>query len=148
MIIDHLGIVVPSLEDGIKIWENMFGYRKASEIILNMRQKVRVVFLFKDGSLPVKLIEPSEPSSVITPFARRGGGIHHLCFRCSDMTAEIPALKSKGAKLMVAPEPGEAFANHAIAFLVSNNIQFELIDTHEKAGLLAPSSSASPLAGR
>lgn len=135
MVIDHIGIVVRSLEDGIQQWENLFGYQKNSDIVTNTRQKVRVVFLAKRESLPVKLIEPSEESSPINAFARRGGGLHHLCFRCGDLKTEIPLLEAKEAKFLVPPQPGEAFKNNDIAFfLTRNNLNVELIDTKEKQG--------------
>lgn len=135
MIIDHIGIVVPSLEAGIEQWEKLFGYKKNSEIIMNTRQKVKVVFMAKKKSLTIKLIEPSAPTSPVSAFARKGGGLHHLCFRCEDMKVEIPLLRSKGARFIVPPQPGEAFRNKDIAFfLASNNLNVELIDTTEKEG--------------
>jgi methylmalonyl-CoA/ethylmalonyl-CoA epimerase len=135
VIIDHIGIVVPSLEAGIEQWEKLFGYKKNSEIIMNTRQKVKVVFMAKKKSLTIKLIEPSAPTSPVSAFARKGGGLHHLCFRCEDMKVEIPLLRSKGARFIVPPQPGEAFRNKDIAFfLASNNLNVELIDTTEKEG--------------
>ena len=135
MIIDHIGLVVRSLEEGIAQWETMFGYRKNSDIVVNTRQKVRVVFLTKRGSLTVKLVEPSEAASPVFLFARRGGGLHHLCFRCDDLKVQIPILEAQEAKFLVPPEPGEAFKNNDIAFfLAKNNLNVELIDTTEKQG--------------
>lgn len=138
MVIDHLGIVVRSLEEGMQRWEQLFGYKRSSSEITNTRQKVRVVFLSKPDSLTIKLIEPSEPASPVTPFARKGGGLHHLCFRCEDLKVEVPLLKEKGARLMVPPEPGEAFKNNDIAFFLAANLNFELIDTLEKEGATQP----------
>jgi methylmalonyl-CoA/ethylmalonyl-CoA epimerase len=133
MIIDHIGIVVPSLEEGIRQWQELFGYQKKSDIVLNTRQKVRVVFLGKEDSLTVKLIEPSDVTSPVSRFAHKGGGLHHLCFKCGNLNAEIPLLKSKGAAFIAPPEPGEAFNNHDIAFfLAKHNLNIELIDTAEK----------------
>lgn len=135
MIIDHIGIVVRKLEDGIQQWEEMFGYKKNSNIVVNTRQKVRVVFLSKKDSLTVKLVEPWDETSPIVMFARRGGGLHHLCFRCDDLKVQIPILESKEAKFLVPPEPGEAFNNNKISFfLARNNLNVELIDTEEKQG--------------
>ena len=85
MVIDHIGIVVRSLEDGIQQWESLFGYRRNSDIVTNTRQKVRVVFLAKRDSLPVKLVEPADEFSPISAFAGRGGCLHHMCFRCQDL---------------------------------------------------------------
>jgi methylmalonyl-CoA/ethylmalonyl-CoA epimerase len=135
MVIDHIGVVVRSLEEGIQRWEELFSYKRNSEIVVNTRQKVRVVFLSKKGSLTVKLIEPSDPASPVSMFARRGGGLHHLCFRCDDLKVQITLLKDKGARFTVPPEPGEAFRNHEIAFFVApTNLNVELIDTTEKQG--------------
>ncbi len=135
MTIDHIGIVVRSLAEGINQWQDLFGYKQNSDIVSNSRQKVKVVFLSKPGSLPVKLLEPTDPTSPVFVFARRGGGLHHLCFKCDDMKTQIPVLEGKGVKILVPPEPGEAFKNHDIAFfLVNNTLNVELIDTDEKTG--------------
>lgn len=135
MVIDHIGLVVRSLEDGIQQWEKLFGYQRNSDIVTNSRQKVRVVFLAKRDSLPVKLVEPADESSPIFAFARRGGGLHHLCFRCQDLQVQIPVLEAQDAKFLVPPQPGEAFKNNDIAFfLTRNNLNVELIDTKEKQG--------------
>ena len=32
MIIDHIGIVVKSIKDGIRHWEDFFGYRQATTV--------------------------------------------------------------------------------------------------------------------
>jgi len=133
MVIDHIGIVVRSLELGIRQWEELFGYVRNSDVVTNSRQKVRVVFLRKRHSLTVKLLEPLGPDSSISAFAAKGGGLHHICFRCSDISQEILHLKQNGVRQLVAPQPGEAFCNHDIAFLFAeNNLNIELIDTTEK----------------
>lgn len=135
MIIDHIGIVVRSLEDGIQQWADLFGYAQNSDIVLNSRQKVRVVFLAKKNSITVKLVAPADEKSPVFLFARRGGGLHHLCFRCDDLKVQIPILEAREAKFLVPPEPGEAFKNKDIAFfLARNNLNIELIDTEEKQG--------------
>jgi methylmalonyl-CoA/ethylmalonyl-CoA epimerase len=134
MLLDHIGIVVPNLERAVGQWEVLFGYQRDSDTVLNTRQKVKVAFLSKEGSLTVKLIEPSAPDSPVFHAARKGGGLHHVCFRCPSVAAQIPLLEKKGAMLLVPPQPGEAFNNHPIAFLLAGNLNFELIDTPEKRG--------------
>jgi methylmalonyl-CoA/ethylmalonyl-CoA epimerase len=135
MVIDHIGVVVSSLEEGMEQWRELFGYRTASDVVVNSHQQVRVVFLAKPDSVAVKLVQPSAPDSPIAAFARRGGGLHHICFRCADLKLEVPLLKSKGARFVQPPRPGEAFNNRDIAFfLAKNNLNIELIDTTEKTG--------------
>ena len=70
MVLDHVWGVVRSLEEGIQSWEKLFGYHQNSDVVLNTRQKVKVVFLAKADSLPVKLVQTwSDPSSPIFAFA-------------------------------------------------------------------------------
>lgn len=137
MVIDHIGIAVRNLEEGIAHWQDVFGYRQMTSIVTNTRQKVRVAFLVKEGSLTVKLIEPSDPASSLYAFAKRGGGLHHLCFKCANLGDELGRLGSHGLRVLVKPQPGEAFDNEDIAFLFdSQGLNIELIETNKKAGLL------------
>lgn len=134
MIIDHLGIVVKSIEEGIKYWEEVFGYKQMTEVVINTRQKVKVVFLKKENSLLIKLIEPTDETSSVYRVSRKGGGLHHLGFRCKDINEEITRLRSLGLRIITNPEPGEAFENNQIAFLLGNQaLNIELIDTDKKA---------------
>ena len=135
MYIDHIGIAVKSLEAGIEHWEKVFGYRQMTEIITNTRQKVRVVFLSKKDSITIKLIDPIDPSSPVYTFAQRGGGLHHLCFKCAIIEDEISRLKSMGLRVLAEPQPGEAFENEDIAFIYAKQgLNIELIDTDKRAG--------------
>lgn len=53
------------------------------------------------------------------------------------MNEEIRELTGKGLIKLVSPQPGEAFNNHNIAFLLAKyGLNIELIDTDEKAELL------------
>lgn len=134
MVVDHLGIVVKSIEEGIAYWEKVFGYKQMTEIVINTRQKVKVVFLTKENSLIVKLIEPTDETSPIYRIARKGGGLHHLAFRCKEISEEITRLKSLGLRVITNPQPGEAFENNQIAFLLGDQaLNIELIDTDKKA---------------
>lgn len=135
MQIDHIGIAVKSVEKGIKHWEKTFGYHQATEIVVNTRQRVRVVFLEKKDSIPIKLIEPSEVSSPITAFVRQGGGLHHLCFMCENVDAEVKKLQENRLRVLAYPQPGEAFENEKIAFVYAGQgLNIELIDTCKRAG--------------
>jgi len=101
---------------------------------VNSRQKVRVVFLSKTGSTPIKLVEPLNETSPVYKFAIKGGGLHHLCFKCDNIENEIKKLKKRGLHILSAPQPGEAFENKNIAFFYAKNgLNIELIDTNLKA---------------
>ncbi|MHC1733020.1 MAG: VOC family protein [Bacteroidales bacterium] len=138
MIIDHICIAVRNLEQGIEYWEQIFGYSQMTNPVVNSIQKVRVVFLSKKGSLPVKLIEPMEGNQSLHNFVNRGGGFHHLCFRCENVGETVKDLGMKGLITLSPPQPGEAFNNHPIAFMFARDgLNIELIDTNEKAEVIS-----------
>jgi methylmalonyl-CoA/ethylmalonyl-CoA epimerase len=108
-----------------------------TRVVENSLQKVKVVFLSKYDSIIVKLIEPLESNQSLIAFVNRGGGFHHICFKCSDINNQMQAFKNEGLITLVPPQPGEAFNNHNIAFLLARYaLNIELIDTDEKAGML------------
>ena len=137
MKIDHICFAVKNINEGIYYWQNVFGYRQMTKIVENYRQKVKVTFLSKDDSLTIKLIEPFENNQSLINFVSRGGGFHHICFKCSDIDSQINELSEKGLILLAPPQEGEAFNNKRIAFLLARyGLNVELIDTDEKAGIL------------
>lgn len=137
MIIDHICFAVRDIEEGIKYWENTFGYKQNTGIVINSLQKVKVVFLRKENSLTIKIIEPLKENLSLVNFVSRGGGFHHLCFRCNNIDNELKELRHKGLITLVPPQPGEAFNNHNIAFLLAKyGLNIELIDTDEKAQVI------------
>lgn len=134
LVLDHVGIAVRSLDESIERWQTVFGYRQATGAVLNTRQQVRVVFMEKDGSLPIKLVEPSGPTSPVMAMVRRGGGIHHLCFRSASIGPELARLEALGLRVISPPEPGEAFEDEPIAFVYAGGgLNIELIDTLNRA---------------
>ena len=137
MKIDHICFAVKDIDEGIAYWEKIFGYQQMTRIVVNSLQKVKVSFLSKKESLTIKLIEPLEDNKSLVNFVNLGGGFHHLCFRCENMEKELGDLKEKGLITLVPPQPGEAFNNHNIAFVLARyGLNIEVIDTDEKAGLL------------
>ena len=142
MKIDHICFAVKNLHEGIAYWERVFGYKQMTEIIINSLQKVKVTFLKKENDILIKLIEPLETNQSLVNFVNKGGGFHHLCFKCDDVNESLIDLKNKGLLTLVPPQKGEAFNNHNIAFLLAKyGINIELIDTDEKAGMIPTAAS-------
>lgn len=134
MVVDHIGIAVRSIDDAVTHWQRVFGYQPMTEPVTNARQKVRVIFLRKARSIDIKLIEPSDETSPIYAFAKRGGGLHHLCMRCGSLDKELARLNALGLRTLYLPAPGEAFANERIAFIYAEHgLNIELIDTDKRA---------------
>lgn len=137
MNIDHIGIATRSLEKGIALWTETFGYRQKTHPVVNSRQKVRVVFLEKEASIDIKLIEPVGEDSPIYKFSMRGGGLHHLCFITENLKNKLTQLQDKGFRVLAGPEPGEAFCNEEIAFVyATQGLNIELIDTLNRSDII------------
>jgi len=134
MIIDHICFAVKDIETAITQWTGAFEYEQMTEIVTNTRQQVKVVFLNREQSVTIKLIEPLPENESVVNFVKRGGGFHHLCFKCEDMEQQIRELNNRGLITLVAPQPGEAFENEEIAFLLTRfGVNIELIETDKKA---------------
>ena len=131
MRLHHVGIVVPKIQDSLG---EITKYIKFETIGLPTpvgSQKVNICFL-KIGEPYLELIEPIEESSPISEFAKKGGGIHHLCFEVRDIHDQIKDMLEKGATILVNPVKG--FDDRLIAFvdLKMKNTRCGLIELLEK----------------
>ena len=111
--------------------ERTLGYAPRTEPVENTRQQVQVQFMSKTGSIDIKLIEPSSPTSPLVEFIKRsGGGLHHLAFRTESVEKAVVDLQSHGGQIVAPPQPGEAFDDALIAFVfVGAGLNVELIET-------------------
>lgn len=140
--LDHVCLAVRKLAPARAMLEKTLGYHARTEPVENTRQQVVVQFMSKPGSIDIKLIEPSSLESPLIEFLKRsGGGLHHLAFRTGSVADAVADLESKGAKIVTAPQPGEAFNDASIAFaFMGMGLNVEVIDTDERRALRAPES--------
>lgn len=137
MTLDHVAIAVRSVEVAAERLCSLLGYTRATTPVTNTRQQVVVLFLKRPGSVDLKLIEPATADSPLWDAVRKGCGLHHLCFKVNDVAAGCDDLAGKGARILAAPAPGEAFDDHLIAFcFLGLGLNVELIDTDARRGLL------------
>jgi methylmalonyl-CoA/ethylmalonyl-CoA epimerase len=137
MQIDHVAVAVRSVDDAAAKLCALLGYARKTVKVTNTRQRVNVLFLSKPSSLDIKLIEPSDPESPLWDFVRKGGGLHHLCFKVADVPAACVDLAERGARVIAAPAPGEAFDENLIAFLyLGMGLNVEVIDTDVRRGVI------------
>jgi methylmalonyl-CoA/ethylmalonyl-CoA epimerase len=137
--LDHVCFAVRQIAPARAMLERLFGYQARTEPVENTRQRVVVQFMCKQGSIDIKLIEPSSAESPLVQFLKKsGGGLHHVAFRTESVAAGVTDLVGKGARLIAAPEPGEAFDGEDIAFVFAGmGLNVELIDTDKRRGDLA-----------
>ena len=104
--LDHIAIAVPDLEAAIARFMSDFGLSFDGTEDVEAAQTKTAFF-----SLPPTHIELVHPLNGGGPIAKylekRGGGIHHLCFRSDDIDADVERLRAKGYQfLSEAPSPG------------------------------------------
>lgn len=106
--IHHIGVVVPELEGAFRFWRDALGL-KLTKTATVPDQGVRAALL-QVGSGEIELLEPLSPDNSIGRFlARRGGGLHHICFETDDIVRELEAARAKGLPLIdERPRPGLA----------------------------------------
>jgi methylmalonyl-CoA/ethylmalonyl-CoA epimerase len=144
MRLDHVAVAVRSVDAAADRLCALFGYLRKTATVTNTRQRVKVLFLQKPDSIDIKLIEPSDPEAPLADFVRRGGGLHHVCFKVSDVQEASAMLAERGVRITAAPAPGEAFDDHLIAFCYAGfGLSVELIDTDVRRSLLAASETGS-----
>ena len=97
MYIDHLGIAVKSLEDGVRAYEALGFHVDATHDVPT--EKVRTAFL-PVGESHLELLEPTEAGSVIARFLEKRSGLHHVCVAVPDIQAALDALKARGVALL------------------------------------------------
>jgi methylmalonyl-CoA/ethylmalonyl-CoA epimerase len=130
---DHIAVAVRSVDAAADRLCGLLGYARTTEKVTNTRQRVNVLFLGKDGSLSIKLIEPSDDGSPLWDFVKKGGGLHHVCFRVPDVAESCAELSAAGARVIAPPQPGEAFDDQLIAFLyLGLGLNIEVIDTDRR----------------
>ena len=130
MILHHIGIVVPKIQDSIGELTKFLNFDTIGIPTLIGSQKVNVCFLNIEG-FRLELIEPVEESSPVSDFASGGGGFHHLCFEVDDIQKEVEKTVKNGARIIV--EPVKGFDDRLIAFLLLNmkNTNCNLIELVE-----------------
>jgi methylmalonyl-CoA epimerase len=97
--IDHIGIAIENLEEGISLYESMLGI-KCDKIEEVPSQKVKTAF-FHLGNVHIELLCPTAEDSPIAKYLEKnGGGIHHIAYASSDIQADLDRVKADGMKLI------------------------------------------------
>jgi methylmalonyl-CoA/ethylmalonyl-CoA epimerase len=103
--LDHIGIAVSSIEDALEIYRALGLTESKREEVAS--QGVITAFL-PVGETRLELLQPIGSDSPIAKFlAKRGPGIHHLCFEVNDLDGAVNDLKSRGFRMVnEVPVPG------------------------------------------
>jgi methylmalonyl-CoA/ethylmalonyl-CoA epimerase len=104
-VLDHIGIAVDSLDEGVGFYRALGLELEGVEEVAE--QGVKVGFL-PLGDTRIELLEATGPDSPIARhLERRGPGLHHICVRVSDIRAAMAGLAERGHRLLSdEPQPG------------------------------------------
>jgi methylmalonyl-CoA/ethylmalonyl-CoA epimerase len=130
MKIDHLGIAVRSIRDSLAFYRDALGLElEGTETVED--QGVTVAML-PVGEARIELLEPVSEETVIGRFlARRGEGLHHICYEVENLSDKIDQMKAKGVRFLDG-YPRRGAAGKLVAFLhpaSANGVLIELSET-------------------
>ncbi len=104
--LDHIAIAVPDLEKSIKRFMDDFGltFDGTEDIIA---AKTSTAF-FPVPPTNIELVHPLNGDGPIAGYLeKKGGGLHHLCFRSDNIEEDVERLTAKGYQFLGdAPSPG------------------------------------------
>jgi methylmalonyl-CoA/ethylmalonyl-CoA epimerase len=123
----HIGIAVTSIPEALSFYRDVLGLAPGKSETADGATIVSLRF----GPVDVELLEPRDPTSPVAKFlAKRGPGIHHICYRVSDLDATLARCKQAGYHL-IDETPRRGAGGRRIAFLhpkTTNGILLELTE--------------------
>ena len=109
----HIGIAVRSLDEILPFYRDILDL---PEVPLDDADGARIAGVAAGESL-VELLEAESPDSPFGRFvAKRGPGIHHICFAVDDLDAALERCKAAGVRL-IDESPRIGAEKKRIAFL-------------------------------
>jgi methylmalonyl-CoA/ethylmalonyl-CoA epimerase len=111
--VSHIGIAVRAIAESLPLFRDVLGLR---EVSLDDSDGARIVG-FNAGEPLVELLQADDPTSPIARFvAKRGPGIHHICFSVDDLDATLERCRAAGIQL-IDEKPRIGAEGKRIAFL-------------------------------
>ncbi len=95
--IAHVGIAVTDLEAALAFYRDVLGIEPNPPEVVDGATILALPF----GESEIELLAPMEAESPVGRFlAKRGPGIHHICYRVADLDAAIRACQKAGYRLV------------------------------------------------
>lgn len=129
--LDHIAIAVPDLEKSIKRFMEDFGLEfKGTEDVV--AAKTSTAF-FPLPPTSIELVHPLKGEGPIAGYLeKKGGGLHHLCFRSDDIEADVERLKAKGYQFL-SDAPSNGAHNSKVIFIHPKSCDGVLIEINQPA---------------
>lgn len=129
--LNHVAIVVASVEKGAAIYRNALGAKVSAPENLP-DHGVTVVFVELPNT-KIELLEPFGDKSPITGFLAKNpsGAIHHVCYEVDDILAARDQLKTAGARILGDGEPTIGAHGKPVLFLHPKDFCGTLIELEQ-----------------
>lgn len=127
--LDHVAIAVDDLERSIRRFAEDLGLE------LSGREDVEAAStstaFFPISGTRIELIHPLRGEGPVARFLeKKGGGLHHLCFRTDDIDADMARLKERGYRFL-SEEPRPGAHGTRVAFIHPKDADGVLIELAE-----------------
>ncbi|MBU3070417.1 methylmalonyl-CoA epimerase [Aestuariicella sp. G3-2] len=127
--LDHIAIAVPDLEKAIKRFMEDFGLKYEGKEDVASAKTSTAFFPLPETS--IELVHPLNGEGPIAGYLeKKGGGLHHLCFRTDDIEADVAHLKEKGYQFL-SDAPTIGAHNCKVIFIHPKSCDGVLIELNE-----------------
>ncbi len=127
--IAHIGVAVESIDGALAFYRDVLGVTPHAPEQADGAAIVSLPF----GGPEVELLEPRSPESPIARFlAKRGPGIHHVCYEVPDLDAALERCRTLGYRL-VDEVPRRGAGGRRIAFVHPKSTAGILLELTERA---------------
>ncbi len=143
--LDHIGIAVEDSTAMRELFSHLFGLLTDTPEVVGTH-RLRFV---QTGGTTLELIEPVSDDAPVAKFlAKKGSGLHHLCFRVADIERAMAELSAKGVQFIDAA-PRQGAHGSRIAFIHPSSACGLLVEIKQPAAAhadtaLRRSSEAGP----
>lgn len=97
--VDHIAVLVPDLEEAKSFWVDALGL-ELERVESVPEESVDIAFL-PVGDSEIELLQPTDPESGVAKYlAKKGAGMHHLCFEVDDIEAVLDRLRAAKVPLI------------------------------------------------
>jgi len=129
--LDHIAIATEDIEKSVALYSAL-GIEFDSKREVVESQGVKTAFGHVDKNAHIELLEPINEESSISKFLqKKGGGIHHLCFRVKNVAEKQKELEEKGIKFIY-PEAFAGANDCLVNFIHPKSMDGVLVEISQK----------------
>jgi len=88
--IDHVAVLVRDIDASLPYYTDVLGIPVVGDDV-NAAANVRLLYL-DAGNMVIQLVSPFGPGAIADALAKRGEGLHHICFQTQSIDIAIDTL--------------------------------------------------------